>query len=656
MLPDRLRSLTVQARLTFWIVFLVFFIFALVAANLYLFWRQHIPDQEQSSAIMVAVLSLLVVGLALIAGWLVAYRFSKPLEHFFENHRQAAACTLPQPLEPARVQPEVVSQNRQKDSAPIPQLQQQPQAARTANPISQANEKQHSIEETLLLISTTAREVLGMGNCAIIVNQDRKPPAVIAAPDCPLFKHITVSKAESLFEQLHRFPKPLILDGAQKNPPRRHDLATIADGSLMVFGLREQKQLLGALVIQNPHPRVFTREDIEKASHLADLTTSALVNYRLIQRLTSQTTVDSLTELPNQAFFLRRLEEEINRCHVDNEGLSLALIDLDYFNTFNNLYGFSAGNLALKETARIIEKYLRPCDTAARYGIKEFALILPRVTGLEATIIAQKIRREIEAFPYLNDGVHQASLTVSIGISFFPGDAATKQELMEHATAALEYCKMKGRNQVRLYQPGSDRLPSRAPRKSARTKLLLSGVYALAAAVDAHDHYTHQHSQSVARYSSAMAASLGLSEEETENISIAGLLHDVGKIGVSDTILKKSDLLAPEELEEMKAHPTIAGNILKHITGLEPIIPMIVHHHERYDGTGYPDGLAGTQIPLGSRIIAVADAYHAMITDRPYRKALNQEQALAELLANSNTQLDPVIVQHLISVLHKASL
>jgi|GEM_PF-4000294 len=618
---------------------------------------KSVITEERELALFAIVSVGMAVLLSALLGRFLASRLSKPLEGLIKATHQVAAGDLGLEV-PVAGDGElgVLAQSFNKMTSEIlvshQQLEKELQAARWMNIITHGICRRQAVQETLRLIAASAQEILDVTDCTIIPIREEKPLELISS-DHQLADFQPGPDIDPVLNFLTHSSQPLVLDARHQTLLQ---LGGDSSGSTMAFSLTESNIRLGAMILKDAASRVFADAEIDRARHLADLAAIAIANSDLFQDLTEQATIDSLTGLINHRHFQAKLEEEIIYSRSDRQTVSLVIIDLDFFHTFNNLYGHSAGDRALSDVAKIFSSNLRPTDTAARYGGEEFALILPRVSGPEAAFLAQKIRREVEAFPFTTDGNHQASLTVSIGISTFPADAATKQELLERAALALGFAKIKGRNQVRLYHADRDNIINQTPQEAIRSKLLLSGVYALAAAVDARDHYTHQHSQSVAKYAAAIAASMGLSEQDVDNISIAGLLHDVGKIGVSDAILSKSGPLTPEEWQEMITHPTIASNILGHISGLEGIIPMILHHHERYDGKGYPDGLAGEQISIGARIIAVADAYHAMTTDRPYHKALGQEQALGELMTCRNTQLDPVIVQHFMSVLHRESI
>jgi putative nucleotidyltransferase with HDIG domain len=187
-------------------------------------------------------------------------------------------------------------------------------------------------------------------------------------------------------------------------------------------------------------------------------------------------------------------------------------------------------------------------------------------------------------------------------------------------------------------------------------KLYIDAIRALITAIEAKDHYTRGHSEQVTGYAIAVADKLGLSRDEKELLKTSGLLHDIGKIGIDDGILLKAGGLNSEEWEAVKKHPSVGAQILGSGETLREAIPIVLHHHEHYDGSGYPVGLRGDNIPLGSRIIAVADAFEAMTSDRPYREALGFEQAIGELEKNAGSQFDPRIVKTFIDLIKSGNL
>ncbi len=246
--------------------------------------------------------------------------------------------------------------------------------------------------------------------------------------------------------------------------------------------------------------------------------------------------------------------------------------------------------------------------------------------------------------------------TLSIGVACYPGDAASSTELVHSADSAMYHAKRLGRNQVHTYQEVKDLLAEENSMLWNRDANYFDAVQSLAAAVDARDSYTHRHSSTVSHYAVTLARAVGASGASLTHIQIAGLLHDVGKIGVPDQILGKSGDLTEIEWQKMREHPMLGKGIVEHLSAHEQIVPLIVHHHERWDGAGYPGGLRGEDIPWGARIISVVDAYHAMTSDRPYRKALSRAEALIVIEQEAGKQFDPQIVDAFLRVPEEALL
>jgi diguanylate cyclase (GGDEF)-like protein/putative nucleotidyltransferase with HDIG domain len=333
------------------------------------------------------------------------------------------------------------------------------------------------------------------------------------------------------------------------------------------------------------------------------------------------------------------------------------LIDIDNFRRINEWCGHRYGDSILKQLAKIIKSSVRTVDIVGRFGGEEFLVILPEVNEKSASLVAERIRRVIANHKFGIENQPVPAVTVSIGVVSFPQDGASKEVLLSNAQIALDTAKRLGRNQVMTFR----NIPSFVPSDSRVEKystpevedILLSAVYSLAAAVDARDHYTKSHSTFVSQAAAATASLLGLDKKSIKAIAVAGLLHDIGKVGVPDSILQKAGPLLKEEWEIMKKHPRLGAQIVEKIPGLQDILPLILYHQEKYDGSGYPDGLAGTKIPLGARILAVADAFHAMISDRPYRKRMSLPKAIDELKKNAGSQFDPKIIEAFIEVLSK---
>ncbi|GAH71355.1 unnamed protein product, partial [marine sediment metagenome] len=263
---------------------------------------------------------------------------------------------------------------------------------------------------------------------------------------------------------------------------------------------------------------------------------------------------------------------------------SLIMLDIDLFKAYNDIYGHLAGDDVLRRIGRYLESSIRSIDLAFRYGGEEFAIILPETRLDVAVRVAERIRKTIES----KTSSRAMPITISLGIANWPTDGVMKEEIIARADAALYRAKQAGRNRTCL---SSDEVNTETPNISTELEArprALSIIYALAATVDAKDHYTYGHSRKVSDYSAAMAEALGLPQDRIATIRAASLLHDIGKVGIPDSILSKQGPLTDEEWEPVKVHPKLGVEILRHITDLVNCLPAILHHHERYDGKGYP--------------------------------------------------------------------
>ncbi|MDO8673985.1 MAG: diguanylate cyclase [Dehalococcoidia bacterium] len=422
-------------------------------------------------------------------------------------------------------------------------------------------------------------------------------------------------------------------------------------GSVMAVPLLIRQEVLGVITVQAMAPRQFGDPDLALLQIVSGQLAVALQNARLYALVSEQAIRDGLTGLYNHRYFQERLGEEIKRAGQDQNALSLIFCDLDNFKQFNDANGHTLGDCALQAFAALFSKYKRETDLTARYGGEEFAAILPACDTAGAVMVAERIRREVAGHAFQGPGQAPARLTVSIGVATYPRDAASQSELIDKADWAMYNAKRHGRNRIWAFSVDKDYAKQSKSDEATSENLYLSTIHALAAAEDARDHFTHQHSEVVALYSSSIARQLGLAKEEVEEIETAALLHDVGNIGVRDDLLNKRGSLTEEELLRIREHSLLGEDILGRAATLLHAATYVRHHHERFDGEGYPDHIGGEDIPLGARIIAVADAFHAMISDRPYRPALPFDQALEEMRTNAGHQFDPRIVEAFLAVI-----
>jgi diguanylate cyclase (GGDEF)-like protein len=348
---------------------------------------------------------------------------------------------------------------------------------------------------------------------------------------------------------------------------------------------------------------------------------------------------DPLTGLGNHRNFQERLQRELHTAEESATSVSLCLLDIDNFKQINDKHGHPAGDRVLAHVA----VRLRQGGESFRLGGDEFAVLLPGVGEQLALATARSIAERITGSEEAGVG----PVSISVGVATYPQHAHERDSLIRLADGALYWAKEHGKNQVHLARGDVPQLmPLRRPERVSHGKLAqqYKSAAALAQSVDARDAYGGSHSDRVGRLAAAVAAQLGLGDDEVELVRSAAEMHDLGKLAIPDEILLKPAGLTGAERLVVERHPQIGHSMLQSL-GAGRIADWVLHHHEWWDGGGYPSGLAGAEIPLGSRIIHVADAYDAMTAERPFRTALGHAGALLELERAAGTQFDPVVVE-----------
>jgi diguanylate cyclase (GGDEF)-like protein/putative nucleotidyltransferase with HDIG domain len=332
------------------------------------------------------------------------------------------------------------------------------------------------------------------------------------------------------------------------------------------------------------------------------------------------------------------VDVEIQRSRRHGQNLSLAVVDVDGFRIVNSSHGRQIGDQVLREVAGSLSEHTRATDLVSRASGDEFLVALPETDAAEALAAFERLMLELEA---LRVGPVE-SLSASVGIAQW-SRGMTLDELIDKAGDRMRAARAAGGGRAEANGDSADRSESTGHQDV---------VVGLAEALTERDRYTGEHSEEVLELVEQVARGLALDEQEVHRVRYAALLHDIGKVAIPDNILNKPAKLTDDEFEVMKTHTIVGERILRAIPGLGSVARIVRSEHERFDGTGYPDGLKGEEIPIGARIILACDAYHAMVSDRPYRKAMDHREAVRELGKNAGTQFDPQVTEVLIGALY----
>lgn len=399
----------------------------------------------------------------------------------------------------------------------------------------------------------------------------------------------------------------------------------------------------------------------------------ALTNLRSVKRLKARLSTDDVTGLYNEKHFLERLEVEMKRANRNGSSLGILLFSVDSTAEVSQ-QGYPAIEKVIRHVARLLKKNTRATDVLARFSETEFTLTLGACDMERSLFVAEKFRKLISDEPAEELG----AVTVSVGVAVYPVHATEREELVFLARQAACLAKVGGGNQVCTI--GSDAMksmalkafgsmlnpehfhtgPQTASEVAARLEELAGDpifspvvqqiVESLASAIDAKDRYTKNHSEEATIYAEALGKAARFTEKQLELVRMAAKLHDLGKIGIPEHILRKPGPLNDEEWQIMREHPTLGANILRPIKSLAELVPIVQCHHERWNGSGYPAGLEGTEIPLEARLIAVIDSFHAIVSERPYKKALPVSYALDQLRNQAGTNFDPHLIELFCSI------
>ncbi len=445
--------------------------------------------------------------------------------------------------------------------------------------------------------------------------------------------------------------------------------------SVLCIPITYGETLLGVLNVESARENAFLQQEVLILRTLADLLATALHNAFVFQKMQQQSITDSLTGIKTRRFFLESLQSEWKRASRSGRPFSVVLIDLDNFKEVNDTLGHLEGDLVLARVARLLEQKCRQSNVVARYGGDEFVILMPETSLEQGQVLSERLRLWLATDPMLN----QHQITGSFGLASYPIHGTTAEEVLRVADAGMYVSKHAGGNRVstaeEIHEPEDttvrrqllatyvqgfvqrehtgpefvDELVANLQKHARATpdarKALMNAIDALARAVETREVHSAGHGAFVSRHAVAIARELGLPENEIAELAYAARVHDVGKIIIPEKILCKPGKLSAEEYALVKSHSPIGARIAGTIPESESLVAVIRHHHERVDGAGYPDNLVGDQIPIGARILCVADAFVSMVADRPFTEARTPMQAMDELEAHSGTQFDSLIVR-----------
>lgn len=522
--------------------------------------------------------------------------------------------------------------------------------------VAQCVNQSLAVDETLRNAAEQLRELFDYRSAFFLYDAARdelyiKVTRIFSPEEVP---HIRFSPRGTVFEDVLISGEPVVVTDLA-NHPRLPEITRgrVLQKVAVIVPLRHDGEFLGTMNVgkeQDGTP--FSDEELDLLVTIAGLLAQAIHNARRHEEAERLSVVDELTGLYNHRYFQAELERQLQKARRAGTSLTLATLDLDNFKDYNDLFGHRQGDEVLRGVGAILAARFPAGASggfAARYGGEEFALVMPGDEA-DAWRRCEEVREAVAGYPFPGRGAMKGGqITVSLGAASFPGQAEERDTLIAAADTALYRAKHLGKNRCEFYTSVLDAIETDILEESEIG--LIRTIKPLVSVINGKDNYTYGHSERVVEHVLGLGKRLGLGPRELQFLSCAAFLHDLGKLEISRDLLNKTGPLTPEEWRTLKSHPVWGAEMVGRIASLRTVAPAILHHHERWDGSGYPEGLAGEEIPLFARIIAVADAYDAMITARPYRREKAPAVARNEISTNAGSQFDPEIAAAFVAYL-----
>ncbi|XMB65967.1 diguanylate cyclase [Mycoplasmatota bacterium zrk1] len=508
--------------------------------------------------------------------------------------------------------------------------------------ITKSLDSEHIFRQTISIIE----QVVGSYNVYVALktsknaltlsysNQALADLSVSFRSDNPLIKRLSKQNSAIIISEFH-------FDTSYQTMWEQEKYDLVKLDITHAFGLIDDAEIHGVLLMSDAHSKKKLRhQQILKLQSICTIVSIALKNAASYEQAVVESRTDDLTGLYNRKYFYQLIEKKF--IEQKNDSLALVMLNLDDFKLYNQLYGVKKADQALEVIATILKGSVGKDRYVARFSGKEFAIILPGYDVHRTLKLVEKANQQIFECTQSKVKRLEKHITTSVGICVYPYGASNVNELIENVQQAVYQVKRNGKNAVRVFDTfvQKDELSEKRSYSSIYNEYK-STIYALTAAIDAKDHYTFSHSDNVANYAVAFAKELNLNNDIVENIRQAALLHDIGKISIPEPVLNKPGRLSDEEFKLIQGHVDASIDIIRHLPSLDYVIPAVLGHHERYDGTGYPRRTKGEDIPLTARILCLADSFDAMVSDRVYKDPKPLHKVIEIIEEEAGKQFDP---------------